>query len=130
LGAPPKPARGPRALPIQGSTQDAFAIFNILTMLGVNTSGHERKDKLSSICDGQYPINFEGYLTVRHREHVTINWALSVAASAGSDFRAGLVLGVDNCRDEHSILDSASCERNYWLSGHSIFIFPRDSDRF
>jgi hypothetical protein len=34
-------------------------------MLGVNISGHERKNKLSSFRDGQYPINFEGYLTVR-----------------------------------------------------------------
>ena len=44
---------------------DAFAIFNILTMLGVNTSGQEGKNKLSSLPDGQYPIIFEGYLTVR-----------------------------------------------------------------
>jgi hypothetical protein len=47
-------------------TTDAVAIFNILSMLGVNTSRHERKDKLSSFRDGQYPIIFEGYLTVRH----------------------------------------------------------------
>jgi hypothetical protein len=46
-------------------TTDAFAIFNILTMLGVNTYGQKRKDILSYRPDGQYPIIFEGYLTVR-----------------------------------------------------------------
>jgi hypothetical protein len=45
---------------------DAFAIFNILAMLGVNTSGQERKNKLSFTGDGQYPINFEADITVRH----------------------------------------------------------------
>jgi hypothetical protein len=46
-------------------TFDAFAIFNILTMLGVNTYGQKRKNILSCCLDGQYPIIFEGYLTVR-----------------------------------------------------------------
>jgi hypothetical protein len=36
-------------------------------MLGVNSSGQERKNKLSCCPDGQYPIIFEGYLTVRQR---------------------------------------------------------------
>ena len=47
---------------------DAFAIFNILTMLGVNTSGQERKNKLSFTGDGQYPINFEADITVSRYE--------------------------------------------------------------
>jgi hypothetical protein len=46
---------------------DAFAIFNILIRLDVNISGHEGKVKLSSFCDGQYPIIFDGYLNVRWR---------------------------------------------------------------
>jgi acyl-CoA synthetase (AMP-forming)/AMP-acid ligase II len=37
-------------------------------MLGVNSSGQERKNKLSCCPDGQYPIIFEGYLTVRRNE--------------------------------------------------------------
>jgi hypothetical protein len=32
-------------------TYDAFAVFNILTISSLNTSGHERKNKLSSFPD-------------------------------------------------------------------------------
>jgi hypothetical protein len=41
-------------------TTDAFAIFNILTLSGLNTSGHERKNKLS-----YYPMaNIPSFLKV------------------------------------------------------------------
>ena len=65
---------------------DAFAISNILTMLGVNTSGQERKNKLSFIGDGQNPINFEADITVsplrtRHEHPEILSNVIGIGSS-------------------------------------------------
>jgi hypothetical protein len=71
-------------------------------MLGVNSSGHERKNKLSCCPDGQYSIIFEGYLTVRQQDHTIMKAKLKAVLVGGP--QNGQAIELDEATPQITIL--------------------------
>jgi hypothetical protein len=83
-------------------TSDAFAVFNILSMRDVNTSGLERKGKLSSFRDHQYPIVFEGDIAVGGNTHAMKSKYLVVILSL---ITIGLPFAWSASEPQHDLTD-------------------------